>query len=152
MTHPARIPGKHLGARPPRVTACSLSAAPLGCVRDQLKLRQPDGGLAVARRAIVAARRQRATRADLRRIRDRAALELAELEEAIQEGTQMALDLGDGVLAAVPGRHGRPDALLASVPRAVLEKRDPRGRVAEAQRVVQVEVLQLIRADNRLTR
>src|SRR4051794_7652992 len=69
-------------------------------VGDAVELPQPGRGLAVAGRAPVAPRRQRAARADLRRIGNRAPLELAELEEPIQERPQVRLDLADRVLVA----------------------------------------------------
>src|SRR5207302_3389671 len=120
------------------------------CVRDQLELGQPHGGLTIARGAIIAARRQRPTRADFGRVGQRAALELAELEKPEQEGAQMPFELADGVLVAVLGWHVRPGAFLARMPRAVAQESDARRRVAKAQRVVQVEVLQLVRTDDRL--
>src|SRR2546430_199897 len=53
-------------------------------VRHLGEVAQPYVGIAVRRRAPVAARRERAARADLGRVRHRAALELAGLEKALQ--------------------------------------------------------------------
>src|SRR5690242_7123628 len=55
---------------------------------------QPGSGIAVARRAPVAAGAERAAGRDLGRIGDGAALELAELEEAEQEYLQPFADRG----------------------------------------------------------
>src|SRR6266436_5812200 len=59
----------------------NFSMARLIFVGDRLQLVEPCGRFAVRRRAPVAAGRQRSTRADLGRIGNRAALELALLEE-----------------------------------------------------------------------
>src|SRR3990167_4948911 len=83
---------------------------------------EPDGGIAVRGRAPVAARRERAARADLGSVGQRAPLELAGAEEYVQEYPQPFPDLGE------------PVAILPR-PRAPGEERDLGGRVAEAQRV-----------------
>ncbi len=87
-------------------------------VRDLVpELLQPHRRGAVARRAPVAARRQRAARSDLGRVRDRRALELAGAEEAVEEDLEPVLDLGERVLVAALGRDQvGPDAELASRP------------------------------------
>ena len=79
-------------------------------------LGEPGGSARVARRAPVAARRQRPAGPDLRRVRHRRALELARAEEALEEHPEPVLDLRERVLVAallgdqvgpVP-RRGRP--------------------------------------------
>src|SRR5256885_4808341 len=99
--------------------------------RNLRQISQPSIGIAVRWRAPVAARRERAARADLGRVRHGAPLVLAHLEEAPQEDREPFADLHQRVLIA-PG-----------VPREV---GDFGRRIAEAQRVVQVEVLQLVGA------
>ena len=113
-------------------------------VGDRLQLREPCGRFAVGWRAPIAARRQRSARADLGRVGNRAALELAQLEEAVQESMQMSLDSRDVVLVAAVGRDIRPMAGVLVVPRVVRQERDLRRRVSEAKRVVEVEIVQLV--------
>src|SRR3970040_1390479 len=63
---------------------------------------------APARRARVAPRQERAARAHLGRVRDRAPLELALAEEAVEEDAEGGLDRPDRVLLAprAPGEEG----------------------------------------------
>src|SRR6202043_1468512 len=92
----------------------------------------------VARRPPICARRQRSAGADLRRVGDRRALELARLEEPLQEHPQPALDRRERVLvAALLWDQVWPRPLLAVVPGVVGEERDLAGPVAEAHRVVE---------------
>src|SRR3954467_9770415 len=95
-------------------------------VRDvRPELVEPDLGRGVTRRAPVAARRERAAGADLRRVGDRGALGLGEAEEAVQEDLQPALDLAQRVLVAALGRDQvGPRTALAVAPRVLGEERD----------------------------
>ena len=96
------------GQRPPHR---SSAAPPLSNSSSQV-VALPSLG-----RAPVAAGRQRATGADLRCVRDRRALELAGLEEAVQEDPQPMLDLLEAVLVAALGRDQiGPGAALAVAP------------------------------------
>src|SRR5258706_5893929 len=83
----------------------------------------------------VSARRERAAGTYFRAVRHRAALELARRKKALEEHAQPLADLGKRV------------AVLAApcVPR---DERDLGRRVAEAQGVVNVEVLQRVRTDD----
>src|SRR5687767_13924786 len=74
------------------------SAAPAIPRHITPELLQPDRRLRIARRAPVAAGREGAARADLRRVGHRGALELAQLEEAVEENSQPLLDAGQVVL------------------------------------------------------
>src|SRR4051794_36404551 len=118
-------------------------------VRDvRPELVEPDLRRGVAGRAPVAARRERAAGADLRRVGDRGPLELREAEEAVQEDLQPALALADRVLVAALGRDQiGPWTALAVGPRVLGEERDLARPVTEAQQVEQVEVLQLVGPD-----
>src|ERR1043166_3916338 len=49
---------------------------------------------------------------------------------------------------AVLRRNIRPHAFIARVPRAICQEGDSRRRIAEAERVIEIEVLQLVRSDN----
>src|SRR5690242_911687 len=62
----------------------------------------------------------------------------------------MAFDIADGVLVAPLGRNIRPHPRIARMPRAVGQKGDPRRRVPETERVIQVEILQLVGSNDRL--
>src|SRR3954469_13034185 len=95
----------------------------LDLVGNQRELRQPRRRLAVTRRTVVASRRERAARPDLRPVRDTASLELAELEEPEQERLQMLLDLAQVVLAAPLFRDLRPGAALDVGPDRVSQER-----------------------------
>src|SRR5690606_34927829 len=79
-------------------------------VRDGVEVGEPGGGLAVARRPPVAARRERAAGADFRRVRQRAALVLRGLEETREEHAEPALDLADAVAAPLGRVDARPGA------------------------------------------
>src|SRR5204863_7892651 len=94
--------------------------------RHVLECLEPDVGVAIGRRAPVAARRKRAARTDLGRIRDGAARVLTHLKEAAQEHTEPFADRGELVLVA---------------PRAPAAEGDLRRRVAEAQRVYRLEAV-----------
>ena len=92
---------------------------------------------------------QRPARTHLGRVRQRRAFELAGLDEAVQEHPQPCLDRGKVVLVApVLGQQLRPRAAAAVTPRVVGEVGDPAGSVPEPQRVVQMEILQLVGADD----
>src|SRR5438874_12151008 len=103
--------------------------------RHLRQVSQPRVGIAVRRCSPVAAGRERAAGADLRRVGDGAALVLARLEEAPQEDAEPLADLAEAVLVA---------------PRVPRKVRDLGRGIAEAQRVVQVEVLQLVGYDRAL--
>src|SRR5262245_29485556 len=118
----------------------------------QVELLEPGGRLAVAGRPEVTTRGQRAARADLGRIRDAAALELAQSEEALDEQAQVGLDVGQLIFVAPVDRDVRPRAPLLVAPRRMREEGDLRRRVPEAEDVVEVEVLELVRADDSLCR
>src|SRR3954471_8712099 len=106
-------------------------------VRDvRPELVEPDLGRGVAGRAPVAARRERAAGADLRRVRDRGALELGEAEEAVEEDLEPVLDVGERVLvAALVGDQVGPRVAFAVGPRVLGEEGDLARPVAEAQDV-----------------
>ena len=73
-----------------------------------------------------------------------------ELEEAVEEDAQIGLDVADRVLVALVPAGCRASAPWPVVPGAPGEEGDLGRRIAEAQRVVEVEVLQLVRADHGL--
>ncbi|SOZ01697.1 conserved protein of unknown function [Cupriavidus taiwanensis] len=120
---------------------------PRRSIRHLLQVREPHHRLRVAGRTPVAAWRQRAARPHLGRIRHARALELAGAEEAVQEDRQVALDVGQAVLVACHVRAVGPDAALAVAPGVQCQEGDLGRGKAKAQRVVEVEVLQLVRAD-----
>src|SRR5262245_34599980 len=98
----------------------------------------------------VAPRRQRTARAHLRRVRQRRPLELARLEEAVEENGQPPLDHPTVVLRAPLGWYIlRPVASVAVAPGVLGEKDDAARSMAEAADVVEEEVLQLERANRR---
>src|SRR5262249_36816695 len=128
------------------VDGLGCSGHPVGYALD---IRKPDRSLAVTRSPVIAARRERATRANLGCIRDSAAFVLRRLEEATYESRKPLLDVSDRVLIAAIGGYIRPVAYPSIAPRAPGHERDLRWQITEAQRVVQVEVLKLVRADHR---
>ena len=108
-------------------------------------------GVAVARRAPVAARRQRAAGADLGALGMRRALELAGLEEAVRKTrSQCSICSRMYSLRRSGGIRSGQAPRVAVAPGLVGEPRDLARPVAEAQHVVQEEVLQLIGADGLL--
>src|SRR5512135_2728703 len=131
--------GSKLARRGGRYLDPGQSVTPAGLVAcgNAIELGEPGLGVAVGGRAPVAARRERAAGADLGAVGQRAALELAALEETLQEHAEPLADLGKAVAAL-------------AAPRVPGEERDLRGCVPEAQRVVQMEVLQRIRTDDAL--
>src|SRR3954469_9483850 len=68
-----------------------------------VEILQPRRGVAIRRRAPVAARRQRAAGHHLWPVRHRRALELAKGKEALQEHLQPLPDLGERIGAALVG-------------------------------------------------
>src|SRR5271155_5485577 len=94
-------------------------------VRNEVELLQPDRRFAVARRAIIAARRGRTARTDLGSVGDTTALVLAHREKALQEHAQVALDFANPVLMALLRRDIRPCSPQAIRPCAIGEKGDP---------------------------
>src|SRR5687768_14222388 len=104
-------------------------------IGHERELGEPRRRLAVARGAPIAARRERATGADLRPVRDAAALELARAKEFLGERPEMALDFADVIGAAQRLRNTRPPAGVALVPGAPGEESDLAWRIAEARRV-----------------
>src|SRR4051794_25614810 len=76
------------------VASRNLSIAAGVFIGNALQVCKPHHGFRVARGAPVASRGERASRADLGPVRHAGALELAGLEEPIQEGPQMLADLG----------------------------------------------------------
>src|SRR5438067_10181187 len=111
-------------------TPASAASGPRNrCLLDRhlRQVSQPRVGIAVRRCSPVAAGRERAAGADLRRVGDGATLVLARLEEAPQEDAEPLADFTELVLVA---------------PGAPREKGDLGRRVAEAQGVVEIEGLQ----------
>src|SRR5258708_36663111 len=112
--------------------AMRFTAAPLSVFRRHLRqVREPGARAGVGGRAPVAARRERAARADFRRVGRDAALELV-AEEAAEEHAEPFPDRREPVFA---------------LPRVHRKESDLCWRVAEAQDVVEVEILQLVGAD-----
>src|SRR4051794_28210509 len=142
-------------SRPPASTMVTSEAGMPGVLRSVslrrhvlAQLGQPHGGAGVARRAPVAARRERAAGADLRGVRDRRALELADVEEALDEHLEPVLDLAQRVLVAARLRDQvRPRPAVALPPGVPGEEGHLAGLVAEAQDVEEEEVLQLVGPD-----
>src|SRR5919204_6949191 len=64
----------------------------------------------------------------------------------------MPLELTNAVLVTVFGWNVRPHTFVTCVPGTVAQECYPGRRVAEAQRVVQIEVLQLVGTDDSLAR
>ena len=91
---------------------------PLLGIRDCLQRLQPRRRLAVAGRAIIAARRQRSARAHLGRVGDTTALELAQLEKSMQESVQMRLRSPIRYSCAIASAMSGHRAGRAIVPRA----------------------------------
>src|SRR5918996_4526225 len=89
----------------------------------------------VAWRAPIAARRERPARSDLRRIRQRRALELAGFEEAAQEYCEPLLD-------RCPVVSG------FAAPRVLRKVGNATRTMAEAADVIEKEILQRERADD----
>src|SRR2546423_15693754 len=86
-------------------TPASAASGPRNrCLLDRhlRQVSQPRVGIAIRRRAPVAAGRERAAGADLRRVGDGATLVLARLEEGPQEDNEPLADLAELVLFA-PG-------------------------------------------------
>src|SRR5687768_3413562 len=101
------------------------------------ELVQPDRGPSVARRTPVTARRERAARAHLRCVGHRGALELAQLEESLEEHAQPLLDRRQIVLVPSLGRDQLgPGPTVAVAPGAVRQVRDLAGAKAEAGEIV----------------
>src|SRR5215472_8198957 len=119
-------------------------------VWHQFQFSKPCRRLTVAGRPIVAARRKRSARADFRRIRNAASFELAQLEEPKQEGTQMSFDFGEIVLVTFVLRNIRPRIKQAIMPRTISQESDFGRGKPEADRVIEVKILQFVRPDERL--
>src|SRR5215469_6375675 len=98
----------------------------------QVERGQPWSRAAVRGRPPIAPRRQRSARTDLGCVRDRAALELAQLKEPMQEDSQVRLDRTDPVLVTERGGNVGPCPATLVVPCTVGEERDFGRRVAEA--------------------
>jgi hypothetical protein len=82
-------------------------------------------------------------------VRHRRALELAALEEALQEHLEPSADRREVVFATLVLGHGvRPRSALAVAPRGGRKEGDLARPITEAAHVVQVEVLQVVRADD----
>src|SRR5438876_8725646 len=100
--------------------------------------------MTVARRAPVAARRQRPAGSHLRRVGQRRALELARLEESPEEHRQPPLDRGAVVLAPLRVGHVLwPAPARAIAPRAFREEHDAARPEPEPADVIQKKILQL---------
>ena len=134
--------GFRAGAAADRVGQGGLTARLVGDVA--LQVVEPRPGIAVRWCTPIPARRERSARHNLRRIRQRRALELAGLEEAREEYTQPLLDLCQRVRVFQGLRKcGRPLRRGRVAPCMPREERDLRGAHAEARDVVQVEILEL---------
>ena len=108
---------------------------------------EPHLGFGIARGAPIAARRERTARAHLRAVRDGRALELADLEEAIQEYVQPLLDRGQVVFVALlGGQQVGPGAAVLLAPGMPGQECHFAGPEPVPRDEVQVEVLQLVRA------
>src|SRR5690606_5823273 len=115
------------------------------------QLRQPGGRLGIARGAPVPAGGERAARPDPRTVGERGPRGPTGLEEPVQEHLEPILDDGQVVLPTPLGRDPlRPAAALPVPPRVVRQERDLARPEAEARDVVEVEVLELVRADDLL--
>ena len=110
---------------------------------------QPDRGFGIARGAPVAAGGKGAPRPHLGAVGQGRTLELAGAEEAVQKDSQPFLDDGQGVCVALRRRQGaRPGAAGLVFPCGPGQKGHLARPVAEAQHIVQVEIMQLIGADD----
>src|SRR5579885_277758 len=106
----------------------------LSAARDRLELGEPGGDRGVRGHAPVAARRERPAGADLRGVGHAVALELAR-EEPAEEDVEPAANRGE-IIAPLEGRERH----AGEAPRTE----------AEAQEVVEEEVVQLVGTDERL--
>src|SRR5208282_5723748 len=112
------------------------------------QLGQPDFGLGVARGPPISARRERAAGADFWPVREGRALELAELEEAIEEHVEPLLDGAQVILIALCSRQQvRPGAAVLIGPGMPGQESDFAGPEAMPGDEVEIEILQLIRAN-----
>src|SRR5262245_38883403 len=100
------------------------------------------------RRDPVGAWRQRAARANLRRIRDCRSLKLAQLEKAVEEYAEPLLDRGQVILPALSlGELWRPLPCCAVAPGVPREIRNFTRPQSKPGNVVQVKILQFVRAN-----
>src|SRR5262249_3810677 len=126
----AKVRDPHRRATPRR--PLTLPSAGLCCQRDRFRLGQPQRRRGVGWHAPVAARRQRAARADLGPVGYAIALELVG-EETPHEDQQPAPDLRQWV-AALEGVQ--------------TEARQAPRPAAETQQVIEEEIVQLVGADD----
>src|SRR5471030_2411109 len=113
-----------------------------------LQFLDPRARVAVGRCAPIAARREASAGNHLRPVGQCRALELAQLEEAVEEDAEPLLDLGQRVgVARVLGKPGRPVAARCIAPRVPREKRDLRRTQSVTRDVEEIEVLQLVGPD-----
>src|SRR6185312_3697533 len=90
--------------------------------RNHLQRLQPRSYFAIAGSPIIAARRKRAARPHLRRIRDAASFELAELKKTLCEDSEIRFDLCDVIRVAFPSGNVGPPAPALVAPCAVRKK------------------------------
>src|SRR6185437_10228456 len=103
-------------------------------VEGMLQLVEPGPGGPVGRGAPVAARAEAAAGRDLGRVGDAGPLELADLEEAVEEDLEPLANRRQIVGALEPlGIAGRPLARRRILPGLEGEEGDLRGRLARAQ-------------------
>src|SRR5947208_4469048 len=116
-------------------------------VWDALHLLQPGSRLGVAGGAVIAARGERASRANLWGIRHTGPLKLADLEETPGEDTQPVLDLTNAVFMSVGLQDIRPVAEGTITPGTVGEEGDLGRSIAQTGGVIHVEIVQLVGAN-----
>src|SRR4029450_4929413 len=128
--------------------SAGIAGRALLVVWNALHLLQPGGRLGVAGGPVIAARGERASRANLRGIGHTGPLKLADLEETPGEYTQPVLDVANAVLMPIRFWDIRPVAESTVAPGTVGEEGDLWRGIAQTGGVIHVEIVQLVGADD----
>ena len=151
------MPRRQCVAACPRSVSCAHSATSfmfrtIGLVPDTgehlgvapgnfIQLGQPHRGLTIAWRAIVASRRQGATRTYFGGVWNGTAFELTLMEESVKKDPQPLFDLANPILPPCRIQNVGTFTLFPFTPYIVGEKCDFGRTIAEAEHVIEKEVL-----------